>query len=65
MLEVIARSDGSFAVSDTGGHALDPTLAVFPTAVEADEWMLQAELRRDSRNDGLGVMLPGADQWLA
>ena len=34
MMEVIARSDGRFAVCESEGSAVDPVVAIFPTAAE-------------------------------
>ena len=40
VMEVISLDNGRFAVRETGGNAMQRTVADFPTQAEAEEWML-------------------------
>ena len=63
MIEVTQQDDGLFAVRDVGGQALDDVLGLFTSRREAQEWLLDRNLRSEA-NGELRQILPGNGQGL-
>ena len=64
MIGIIQQDDGLFAVCDYGGSALDSVLKLFASQREAEEWLLDRNLRADSESSGLRPILPGDGEGL-
>ncbi len=58
-LEIVALSDGRFAVRATGPTVLESLLGEFDTRAEAEAWILARSMTDDEKGYQTGIMKPG------